>query len=104
MAVTSPKRMTQLPDVPTLAEQGIPNFEAQAWWGMLGPAGTPAPIVARMNAEMAKVLKLPAVQERLVQMGVEVMASSPEDFGKFVRSEVDRWSKVVRDNNIKAGQ
>ena len=104
LAVTSPKRMTQLPDVPTLAEQGIPNFEAQAWWGMLGPAGTPAPIVARMNAEMAKVLKLPAVQERLVQMGVEVMASSPEDFGKFVRSEVDRWSKVVRDNNIKAGQ
>jgi tripartite-type tricarboxylate transporter receptor subunit TctC len=104
LAVTSPKRMAQLPDVPTLSELGLPNFEAQAWWGMLGPAGIPADILARMNAEMAKALKLPAVQERLIQMGVEVTASSPEDFGKFVRNEVDRWGKVVRDNNIKAGQ
>ena len=104
LAVTSPKRMAQLPDVPTLAEQGLPNFEAQAWWGMLGPAGLPADIVARMNAEMAKALKLPAVQERLTEMGVQVSASSPEDFGKFVRNEVDRWGKVVRQNNIKAGQ
>lgn len=104
LAVTSPKRMPQLPDVPTLAEQGLPNFDSQAWWGMLGPAGIPADIVARMNAEMAKVLKLPAVQERLTQMGVQVTASSPDEFGKFVRSEVDRWGKVVRENNIKAGQ
>jgi tripartite-type tricarboxylate transporter receptor subunit TctC len=104
LAVTSPKRMPQLPDVPTLAEQGLPNFEAQAWWGMLGPVGLPADIVTRMNAEMAKVLKVPAVQERLVEMGVQVTASSPEEFGKFVRAEVERWSKVVRDNNIKAGQ
>ena len=104
LAVTSPKRMPQLPDVPTVAEQGLPDFEAQAWWGMLGPAGIPADIVARMNAELAKVLKLPAVQERLTQMGVQVTASSPEDFGKFVRNEVDRWGKVVRENNIKAGQ
>ena len=104
LAVTSPKRMAQLPDVPTLAEQGLPNFEAQAWWGMLGPAGLPADIVARMNAEMAKALKLPAVQERLTEMGVQVTASSPDEFGKFVRGEVERWSKVVRENNIKAGQ
>ena len=104
LAVTSPKRMPQLPDVPTLAEQGLPNFESQAWWGMLGPAGLPAEIVTRMNAEMVKVLKLPAVQERLTQMGVQVTASSPDEFGKFVRAEVERWGKVVRDNNIKAGQ
>ena len=104
LAVTSPRRMAQLPDVPTVAEQGFPEFEAQAWWGMLGPAGIPSDIVQRMNAEMAKVLKLPAVQERLVQMGVQVVSSSPEDFGKFVRNEVDRWGKVVRENNIKAGQ
>lgn len=104
LAVTSPKRMAQLPDVPTVAEQGLPDFEAQAWWGMLGPAGIPADIVARMNAEMAKALKIPAVQERLTQMGVQVTASRPEEFGKFIRNEVDRWGKVVRDNNIKAGQ
>jgi tripartite-type tricarboxylate transporter receptor subunit TctC len=104
LAVTSPKRMPQLPDVPTVAEQGLPDFEAQAWWGMLGPAGIPPEIVNRMNAELAKVLKIPAVQERLAQMGVQVTASRPEDFGKFIRNEVDRWGKVVRENNIKAGQ
>jgi tripartite-type tricarboxylate transporter receptor subunit TctC len=104
LAVTSPKRMVQLPDVPTVAEQGLPDFEAQAWWGFLGPAGIPAPIVARMNAELAKVLKIPAVQERLTQMGVQVAASSPDDFGKFIRNEVDRWGKVVRENNIRAGE
>jgi len=104
LAVTSPKRMPQLPDVPTVAEQGLPEFEAQAWWGFLGPAGIPAPIVARMNAELAKVLKIPAVQERLSQMGVQVASSSPDDFGKFIRNEVDRWGKVVRENNIKAGE
>ena len=82
----------------------MPNFESQAWWGMLGPAGTPPDIVARMNADMVKVLKLPAVQERLKDMGVQVSASSPDEFGKFVRSEVERWGKVIRENNIKAGQ
>ena len=104
LAVTSPKRMAQLPDVPTVSEQGWPNFEAQAWWGMLGPANLPAHIVNRMNAEMAKALKIPAVQERLTEMGVQVMASSPEDFGKFIGNEVNRWGKVVRENGIKAGQ
>ena len=104
LAVTSPKRMSQLPDVPTLAESGVPGFEAQAWWGILAPAGTPQPIVARMNAELAKVLKIPAVQERMVQMGVVVASSSPDDFGKFVANEVGKWGKVVRDNKIKAGE
>jgi len=60
--------------------------------------------VARMNAELAKVLKIPAVQERLSQMGVQVASSSPDEFGKFIRNEVDRWGKVVRENNIKAGE
>jgi tripartite-type tricarboxylate transporter receptor subunit TctC len=104
LAVTSPKRMPQLPDVPTVAEQGLPDFEAQAWWGMLGPTGIPPEIVTRMNTELAKVLKIPAVQERLSQMGVQVTASKPDEFGKFIRNEVDRWGKVVRENNIKAGQ
>jgi tripartite-type tricarboxylate transporter receptor subunit TctC len=104
LAVTSPKRMSQLPDVPTIAESGVPGFEAEAWWGMLAPAATPPTIVNRMNAEMAKALKLPAVQERLVQMGVVVTSSSPDELGKFVAAEVGRWGKVVRDNKIKAGE
>ncbi len=104
LAVTSAKRMSQLPDVPTMAELGVPGFEAQAWWGMLAPVGIPQPIMARMHAEMVKVLKIPAVQERINQMGIEMAASSPEELGRFIAGEVDRWGKVVRDNKIKAGE
>jgi tripartite-type tricarboxylate transporter receptor subunit TctC len=104
LAVSTPTRMKQLPDVPTIAESGSPGFEAQAWWGVLAPAGTPQPIIARMNAELAKSLKIPAVQERLTQMGVDVASSSPDELGKFVANEVAKWSKVVRDHKIKAGE
>ena len=104
LAVTSAKRMPELPEVPTLQELGIEGFEAQAYWGLLGPAGIPPNIVNRMNAEVAKVLKIPAVQERLVQMGVVVTSSSPADFDRFIRKEIDKWGKVVKENNIKAGQ
>lgn len=103
LAVTSPRRMAQLPDVPTVAELGVPGFEAEAWWGVLAPAGTPPAIIARMNAELAKALKQPAVQERLSQMGMVVTSSSPEELGKFVAGEVERWGKVVREHGIKAG-
>ena len=96
--------MPQLPDVATIAEQGVPGFEAEAWWGMLAPAGVSASIVGRMNGEMAKVIRLPAVQERLVQMGITISAGPPEELGKFVAAEVTRWAKVVKDNNIKAGE
>jgi tripartite-type tricarboxylate transporter receptor subunit TctC len=104
LAVTSPKRMPELPEVPTLQELGVAGFEAQAYWGLLGPAGIPSNIVNRMNAEVAKALKIPAVQERLTQMGVVVTASSPAEFDRFIRTEIEKWGKVVRDNNIKAGQ
>ena len=103
LAVTSPRRMAQLPDVPTVAELGVPGFEAEAWWGVLAPTGTPPAIIARMNTELAKALKLPAVQERLIQMGIVVTSSSPEELGKFVAGEVERWGKVVREHGIKAG-
>jgi len=104
LAVTSSKRIPELPDVPTLQELGIDGFEAQAYWGLLGPAGIPASIVNRMNAEVAKALKLPAVQERLVQMGVAITSTSPQEFDRFIRNEIDKWGKVVKENNIKAGQ
>ena len=104
LAVTSPKRMSELPNVPTLQELGFEGFEAQAYWGVLGPAGIPAPILNRMNTELAKALKIPAVQERLSQMGVVITSTSPVEFDRFIRKEVDKWGKVVRDNNIKAGE
>ena len=104
LAVTSPKRMAQLPDVPTIAELGVPGFEAEAWWGMFAPAGVPPAIMARMHAEMSKVMKLPAVQERFTQMGIVMSASSPDELGKFLAGEIDRWAKVVKEHKIKAGE
>ena len=100
LAVTSPKRMAELPDVPTLQELGVPGFEAQAWWGMFAPAGTPDTIVNKMHAALQKSLQEPVVKERLQQMGVVITATSPADTDRFVKNEVDKWGKVVRDNKI----
>ena len=104
LAVTSSKRMPELPDVPTLQEVGVPGFEAQAWWGMFAPSGTPDAIVNRMNAAVVKALQEPPVQERLKQMGVVITATRPADTDRFVKNEVEKWGKVVRDNKITAGQ
>ena len=104
IAVTSAKRAPQFPDVPTLAEQGFRTFEAYAWWGVLAPAATLPAIVNRMNAELVKALAIPAARERLAQQGMDIVASSPEAFGRFVAGEIERWGKVVRDNGIKAGE
>jgi tripartite-type tricarboxylate transporter receptor subunit TctC len=104
LAVTTPKRMPELPDVPTLQELGVPGFEAQAWWGMLAPAGTPDEIVNKMNAAMAKALQEPVVKEKLLQMGVNTVAASPSETDRFIKKEADKWGKVVRDNHITPGQ
>ena len=104
LAVTSSTRFAQLPDVPTVAEQGVPGVSAEAWWGLLAPAKTPAPIVARMHAEFAKALRNPAVNEKLTQQGVVLTMDGPDELAKFVANEVERWGKVVRDNKITAGQ
>jgi tripartite-type tricarboxylate transporter receptor subunit TctC len=102
LAVTSPKRMAELPDVPTLQELGVTGFEAQAWWGMLAPAGTPDAIVNKMNAALHKALQEPVVKERLQQMGVVITATSPAELDRFVKNEIEKWGKVVRDNKITA--
>ena len=101
LAVTSAKRFAQLPDTPTLKELGIP-VEAEAWWGMLAPAKTPAEIIARMHAAMSKALQEPAVRQGLSEQGVIYRLSTPEVFGEFIDSEIARWAKVVRDNKIAA--
>lgn len=103
IGMTSPRRHQQYPQVPTVAEQALPGFEAEAWWGLLAPANTPTAILTRMNAEVTKALKSPAVQQPLDQQALTVIASSPEEFGRFVASEVERWGRVVRENRIKAG-
>ena len=103
LAVTSPKRFPQLPDVPTLSEQGLAGVDAEAWWGLLAPAKTPAAITSRFHAEFAKALRVAAVNEKLTQQGVVLMLSSPEEFGRFLADEVERWGRVVRDNKISVG-
>lgn len=103
VAVTGTVRVPQFPDVPTLAEQGFKGFEAYAWWGVLAPIKTPQPILDRMHAELVKVLKTPAASERLTAQGMDIVASSPGEFAKFLNGEIERWGKVVRDNKIKAG-
>ena len=103
MAVTGAKRHPSLPDTPTLAETGIKNFEALAYWGVIAPAKTPPAIVDRMNAEIQKALKEPAVAERLSAQGMAITGQGPAEFKAFMQKEIDRWSKVVKENGISAG-
>jgi tripartite-type tricarboxylate transporter receptor subunit TctC len=103
IAVTGDKRSQSMPDVPALSEQGFPGFSALAWWGVLGPAGIPLPIVAKFNGELAKVLNQPDLRAQLGdQLGMDLVASSPEQLQKFVATEIERWGKVVREHNIRA--
>jgi tripartite-type tricarboxylate transporter receptor subunit TctC len=102
LAVTTLKRSRELPEVPTLDELGFKGFEIRGWYGMLAPAGTPRPIVARVNAELNKVLSSGAASQTLRNRGLEPAPVSPEDFGKFLKSEIVRWSKAVKQYNVKA--
>ena len=100
---TGAKRSHVIPNVPTLAESGIPGFSAVAWWGIFAPTGTPEPIMEKFHAELVKAINLPDVKKTLTEtLGMNVEASSRADLQKFLASEMARWTKVVKDNNIKA--
>ena len=96
LAVTGKKRSALIPEVPTLRESGLPEYEAGSWYGIEAPAGTPRPIVDRLNAVMVKALKQPEVARRLALDGAEVIGSTPEEFGAHIKSELERVGKVVR--------
>ena len=102
LAVTGAKRSPALPEVPTIAEQGFPGVEATAWYGVLAPAGTPRPIVARLHDEVVKILKLPDVVQKLDGLGFEIVGSTPEAFGGYIKSEIKKWEKVVKASGAKA--
>lgn len=97
LALLGKERYPDLPDVPTAAESGMPEFEVDTWYGVLAPAGVPREIVARLNAELVKLMRAPEMRERLAPMGIHPLASTPEEFGEFLKSEVARWGKVVRE-------
>jgi tripartite-type tricarboxylate transporter receptor subunit TctC len=102
IAVTGDKRSHTMPDVPALAEQGFPGFSALAWWGVLGPAGIPQPLLKKFHAELTKVLNQTELRAQLGdQLGMDLVVSSPEGLQKWVTTEVARWGKVVRENNIR---
>ncbi|HMH18583.1 MAG TPA: tripartite tricarboxylate transporter substrate-binding protein, partial [Burkholderiales bacterium] len=102
LAVTSQRRASSLPDVPTMAEAGLPDFEITSWFGLLAPAGTPATIIARLNAETVKVLSKAEVKATLGAQGLEVAPSSPEQFAAHIKSEIARFTKIAKAAGIKA--
>ena len=101
LAVTSAKRATALPDLPTVAESGLPGFEAIASVGILAPAGTPRVRVMRVNQDVHAVVSEAAMKEQFLSRGLEITLSTPEEFARYIRTEIERWSKVVRDAGIR---
>ena len=101
LAVLSPERLPDLPNVPTTREQGFANFGISVWYGMLAPAGTPREIINRLNVELTNAVTAPDMKPRLTQAGVEPMTSTPEEFGKFIQSEAARFDKVIRGAGIR---
>jgi tripartite-type tricarboxylate transporter receptor subunit TctC len=101
IGISSAARSPQAPDLPTIAESGLPGFSAVPWYGALGPAGLPRPIVNKVNSEITRALAQFDMQERFVAQGIDLQSSSPEQFGALIKSEVVKWRKVVRDSGVK---
>lgn len=101
IAVTSTTRSPLLPAVPTVSESGLPGYDVSSWYGMYSAAGTPAPIVTKLNAEIAAVLKTPDVLERLSSLGAQPAPTSPEDLGRITRDEIKKWGKVVQESGAR---
>jgi tripartite-type tricarboxylate transporter receptor subunit TctC len=101
LAVTSAKRVADLPDVPTIAEAGYPGFEAPAWWAIVASAKTPPELVKRWNEELNKVMRNPEVASKLSAQGIDLAGGSPEKARVFIDQQIETWTKVVKDNNIK---
>jgi len=102
LAVTSVKRSPQMRDVPSIAEAGVKGYEASLWLGILAPAALPKDINVRLNAEVGKILKQPELQASFRTIGTEIVYRGPEDFGKFVKSELGKWARVVKETGMRA--
>ena len=102
LGVTSAKRSVVLPEVPTVAEAGVSKYEEYNWYGILAPRGVPAPVLAKLNADIVAVLRSPDVEQKFVADGAEVIANTPQEFAKFIRSEIDKYAAVVKQRGLKA--
>lgn len=101
LAVGSAQRSPSAPDVPTIAESGIPGFEVTSWWGLLGPAGMPQEIVARLNGETVKLMKSSDARDRIAALGADIVTSAPAQFADYIRSESVKWGQVIRDSGAR---
>jgi tripartite-type tricarboxylate transporter receptor subunit TctC len=101
LGVTSRQRSASLPDVPSIAEAGVPGYESVQWYGVLAPAGTPREIVLRLQSEILKILQMRDVREKLLADGAEPVGSTPDQFTGFIRVELDKWVRLVKSNGIK---
>jgi tripartite-type tricarboxylate transporter receptor subunit TctC len=104
LAVSGAQRSGAMPNVPTMAEAGYPQLQSGAWVGLLVPAGTPAPVIARLNAEVLKAIKDPALVAKLAEQSIEVAGSTPEQFGAFIRAEHEKWGKLIKDARLNIEQ
>jgi len=102
LGVTSAKRASALPSVPTMAESGVPGFEAVGWFGVVAPAATPKDIIAKLNSEMVRMLSSPDVKERISSLGAEVVSTTPEGMDQFNRAQIELWAKVVKASGARA--
>jgi len=102
LAVTSRERLPAMPELPTISESGVPGYELDNMYGLYAPAGVPPAILLALNREVGRIINSPEVKDRILKQGVEVQTSTPEHFDTFVKSEVARWAKVIKDAGIKA--
>lgn len=101
LAMTGTKRFVQMPELPTIAEAGVPGFAVNNWYGIFVPAGTPKEIVARLNTDIVKILAMPDVKQKLLDSGIEAISNTPEQFAAYIQAETKKWAKVVKDANVK---
>jgi tripartite-type tricarboxylate transporter receptor subunit TctC len=102
LAVTSAKRAAIAPQLPTMAEAALPGFESSQWWGLYGPAGLPPAIVARLNTELNKILRTPDIKQRFATDGAEPGNGTPNDLAVYLKSDFEKWGKVIRASGIKS--
>ena len=101
LGISSLERSPALPDVPTVASQGFPGFEAREWYGMVAPGGTPRTIVTRLNQEIVRIINSPDVRSRLLDLGADIVGDSPDQFGAFIKAELTKWSKLLKETGIR---
>jgi len=102
LAVATPQRSPNAPDLPTIAESGLPGFNATAWQGLVGPAGMPPDVVKRLNDAVNRVMAMPAIREKLLAGGLDPVGGTPADFSRFIESEIGKWTKIAKDVGVKA--